>query len=269
MTVMTAAPPTRPGVGSQLREWRTRRRLSQLELALEAGVSARHVSFIETGRSRPSAEMVLHLADRLEVPLRERNQLLLAAGHAPRYSARSLADPELAAVRSAVSRVLAAHEPYPALAVDRAWNLVASNGALGPLLDGVSDWLLAPPVNVLRLALHPEGLAPRVLNLGEWRGHLLHRLDRQLAVAEDPGLRELRAELGALPGPQVDLVTAVSSEVAVELRLAAPGGELAFISTVTTFGTALDVTVSELSIEAFLPADAATADALRRSASPS
>jgi transcriptional regulator with XRE-family HTH domain len=262
MNVMTAAPRTRAGVGPQLREWRVRRRLSQLELALEAGVSARHVSFIETGRSRPSAEMVLHLADRLEVPLRERNGLLLAAGHAPRYSARSLADPELAAVRSAVGRVLEAHEPYPALAVDRQWNLVASNAALDPLLAGVAEALLAPPVNVLRLALHPDGLAPRVRNLGEWRAHLLHRLDRQLAVAADPALRELRAELSAYPGPDVDPVT-LPGEVAVELRLATPGGELAFLSTVTTFGTALDVTVSELSIEAFLPADEATAAALR------
>ncbi|MGA9860301.1 MAG: helix-turn-helix transcriptional regulator, partial [Solirubrobacteraceae bacterium] len=190
-----------PRVGGLLRDWRQRRRMSQLELALEAGVSARHLSFVETGRSRPSPDMVLHLADRLEVPLRERNQLLLAAGYAPRFGARDLDDPQLSHVRDALGRVLAGHEPYPALAVDRNWDLVASNSALDPLLEGVSDGLLAPPANVLRLALHPDGLMPRILNAGQWRSHLLERLERQIRVTADPGLEALYDELAAYPGP--------------------------------------------------------------------
>jgi transcriptional regulator with XRE-family HTH domain len=248
-------------VGPMLRDWRQRRRMSQLELALEAGVSTRHLSFVETGRSRPSPDMVLHLAEQLEVPLRERNQLLLAAGYAPRYGARSLEDPELASVRDALGRLLAAHEPFPAIAVDRAWNLVASNGALGPLLEGVEEALLAPPVNVLRLALHPGGVAPRIRNLGEWRGHCLHRLDRQIALDPDEGLEALRAELASYPGPGCGPEPG-AAEIMIELRLASSLGELAFFSTITTFGTALDVTVAELSIEAFFPADAETAQAL-------
>ena len=205
--------------------------------------------------------MLVHLADQLEVPLRERNQLLLAAGYAPRYAARDLEDPEMASVRDALGRVLEGHEPYPAFAVDRGWNLVASNSALGPLLQGVSTELLMPPVNVLRLALHPDGLAPRIVNLGEWRGHLLHRLGRELALTADPGLEELRRELLSYPGPS-DEPAPRSDEIMVELRLRSDEGELSFFSTVTTFGTAIDITVSELSIEAFFPADAETAQAL-------
>jgi transcriptional regulator with XRE-family HTH domain len=251
-------------VGPLLRDWRRRRRLSQLDLALEAGVSARHLSFVETGRSRPSADMVLHLAEQLEVPLRERNQLLLAAGYAPRYGSRSLDDPDLAQVRDAVGHVLAGHEPYPALAVDRCWNLVMSNGALGPLLEGVAPELLVPPVNCIRLALHPDGLAPRILNLGEWRGHLLHRLGGQLQATGDPQLEVLLDEVRDYPGP-VDGNAPDAAAIMVRLRLAAADGdgELAFFSTVTTFGTAADVTVSELSVEAFFPADADTAERLR------
>ncbi len=249
-------------VGTMLRDWRQRRHLSQLDLALEAGVSTRHLSFVETGRSRPSPEMVLHLADRLEVPLRERNQLLLAAGYAPRYGARSLQDPDMAPVRDALGRVLAGHEPYPAIAVDRGWNLVASNASLGPLLEGVAEELLQPPVNCMRLALHPDGIARRILNLGEWRSHLLHRLDRQIAITADVELRELRDELLCYPGPLPDHQLADGSEIMVGLRLVVEDGELAFFSTVTTFGTALDITLSELSIEAFYPADATTADAI-------
>ncbi len=187
-------------VGTMLRDWRQRRRLSQLDLALEAGVSTRHLSFVETGRSRPSREMVLHLAEQLEVPLRERNQLLLAAGYAPRYAARSLQDPEMAPVRDALGRVLAGHEPYPAIAVDRHWNLVASNAALGPLLEGASPELLVPPANCMRIALHPDGIAPRIINLGEWRAHLLRRLERQLALSADEELDELLQELRGYPG---------------------------------------------------------------------
>lgn len=251
-------------VGAMLRDWRQRRRLSQLDLALEAGVSTRHLSFVETGRSKPSADMVLHLADRLEVPLRERNRLLLAAGYAPEFEARSLDDPELAPIRDALGHVLAGHEPYFAIAVDRGWNLVASNGALGPMLEGAAPELLQPPVNCLRLSMHPDGIAPRILNLGEWRTHLLHRLDRQITLTGDPALRELRAELAEYPAPDGDESTLPpSGDVMVRLRLSTlDGGELSFFSTVTTFGTAVDITVAELSIEAFFPAEAATAEAL-------
>jgi transcriptional regulator with XRE-family HTH domain len=249
-------------VGTMLRDWRQRRRLSQLELALDAGVSARHLSFVETGRSRPSADMVLHLAEQLEVPLRERNQLLIAAGHAPRYPARSLEEPDMGPIRDAVSEVLIGHEPYPAFAVDRGWNLIASNSALAPLLDGVALELLQPPVNCMRLALHPDGLAPRILNLGEWRAHLLHRLDRQVAMTRDQELAALLEELRSYPGPDSEQVPS-TSEIMVKLRLATEEGELAFFSTVTTFGTAVDITVAELSIEAFFPADERTVETVR------
>jgi transcriptional regulator with XRE-family HTH domain len=256
-------------VGALLRDWRRRRRLSQMELALEAGVSTRHLSFVETGRSRPSAEMVLHLAERLDVPLRERNDLLLAAGFAPQYASRSFEDPALREVRDAVSRVLAAHEPYPAIAVDRYWNLVASNAALGPFLEGVAPELLVPPVNTMRLALHPEGVAPRIVNLGEYRADLIGRLDRAARVTGDPELAALREEMLRYPGPDAPPAPSPSTPaVAVGLRLAPPPGqdapELNFFSTITTFGTAVDVTVSELALEAFFPADAATAAWLRR-----
>jgi transcriptional regulator with XRE-family HTH domain len=246
------------GFGALLRQWRTRRRVSQLDLAIAAGVSARHVSFLETGRSRPSREMVLRLAEWLDVPLRERNPLLLAAGFAPSYPVRPLDDPALAPVRAAVDAVLAGYEPYPALAVDRGWHLVAANRAVAPLTALAAAALRTPPVNVLRLSLHPDGLAPHIVNLAEWRGHLLGRLAREAAV--DPELAGLHRELAGYPGG-----TAAPAEqaVAVPLRLRLGGRELAFLSTVTTFGTALDVTAAELSIEAFLPADAATAAALQ------
>jgi transcriptional regulator with XRE-family HTH domain len=251
-------------VGTMLRDWRTRRRLSQMDLALEAGVSTRHLSFVETGRSRPSPEMVLHLAEQLQVPLRDRNQLLLAAGYAPHYAARSMADPELSPIRDAVGHLLAGHEPYPAIAVDRGWNLVASNAALGPLLEGATPELLEPPVNCMRLALSPDGIAPRILNLGEWRAHLLHRIERQIALTGDDELRVLNEELLGYPGAEDGHAVGPGlSEVMVPLRLATEDGEeLSFFSTVTTFGTAVDITVSELSIEAFFPADAATAQRL-------
>ncbi len=265
MSTVTLRAMNHEGIGALIRDWRQRRRLSQLELALDAGVSARHLSFVETGRSRPSPEMVLHLAEQLDVPLRERNQLLLAAGYAPRFSARSLDDPELAVIRDTLGRLLEAHEPYPAIAVDRAWNLVSSNGALGPLLEGIDDSLLEPPVNVLRLALHPAGLAPRILNLPQWRGHLLQRLDREIAVSGDSGLRDLRHELRAYPG-ETETASPGAAEIMVELHLDAGDHELALFSTITTFGTAVDVTVSELSIEAFFPADRETAEALSAAA---
>jgi transcriptional regulator with XRE-family HTH domain len=254
-------------VGLMIRDWRQRRRLSQLDLALEAGVSTRHLSFVETGRARPSPGMVLHLAEQLQVPLRERNQLLLAAGYAPEFEARGLDDPELAPIRDALGRVLAGHEPYPAIAVDRGWNLVASNSALAPLLEGVSDELLAPPVNCMRLALHPNGLAPRIINLGEWRAHLLDRVERQIALTDDGSLRELHKEMLSYPAPPDEDHRSLAGEIMVELRLGSDQGPLAFFSTVTTFGTAVDITVAELSIEAFFPADERTVGTLNGLAS--
>jgi len=254
----------RSRVGPLLRDWRLRRRLSQLDLAVEAGVSARHVSFVETGRSRPSAAMVMRLTEHLEVPLRDRNALLLAAGYAPAFAQRDLDDPEMGPVRDAIDRLLRGHEPYPAVVVDRHWGLVAANRAVAILTAGVAPHLMEPPVNVLRLSLHPDGLAPRILNLGEWRAHLLDRLARQAVVSGDPALfalhEELAAQPGREPGPRLDLET---SEIAVPLRLAAEGEELAFISTATSFGTAIEVTMSELAIESFFPADEATARFLR------
>jgi transcriptional regulator with XRE-family HTH domain len=260
---------TVPSFGDHLRDWRRRRRLSQLDLACEADISTRHLSFIETGRSRPSREMVLHLAERLEVPLRERNTLLVAAGFAPAYPVRPLDDPALALARRAVERVIEAHAPNPALAVDRHWVLVAANAAVPLLLDGVPPALLQPPVNVLRLGLHPDGLAPRIVNYDEWRGHLLERLQRQIESAGDPVLVELLAELRAYPAPPSKIAALAPVEeghpdVVVPFRLATDSGILSFLSTTTVFGTPVDVTLSELAVESFFPADAATAEALRR-----
>jgi transcriptional regulator with XRE-family HTH domain len=254
-----AALAERPGVGALLRDWRQRRRMSQMDLALEAGVSTRHVSFVETGRSRPSAEMVLHLAEQLDVPLRDRDALLLAAGYAPAFGARDLEAPEMAPVREAIDLVLAGHEPYPAAVVDRGWNLVAANSGIAPLLEGVSAPLLEPPVNVLRVSLHPFGMAPRIANLAEWREHLLHRLRRQVALTADDEVSRLLAELESFPGADDDSPPP-HNDVFVPLRLK---NGLSFFSTVTTFGTAVDITVAELSIESFFPADAHTAEALR------
>ena len=252
-------------VGPMLRDWRRRRRLSQLDLALEAGVSARHVSFVETGRARPSAEMVLHLARELEVPLRERNRLLLAAGYAPTFEQRDLDDPEMAPVRQALQRILDAHDPYPAVVIDGAWELIASNRAVALLTESVAPELLEAPANVLRLSLHPDGMAPRIANLGEWRAHLLERLARQVALTGDSALKNLLDELHGYPAPDPGALSGSSgtaSEIAVSLRLRSDAGELAFISTVATFGTAVEITASELSIESFFPADQATADAV-------
>src|SRR5215207_1012039 len=251
----------RVGAGPLLREWRQRRRLSQLDLALEARVSARHVSFIETGRARPSAEMVLHLAEQLDVPLRDRNQLLLAAGHAPAYGQRSLDEPELEPVRAALERVLEGHAPNPAIVVDCHWGMVAANAGIAPLIAGAAPHLLEPPVNVLRLSLHPRGVAPRIVNLAQWRAHLLERLRRQIALTGDSSLATLLEECSSYPGPESGAED--SDEIAVPLRLRSPAGQLNFISTVSTFGTAVEVTTSELSIESFFPADDATATALR------
>ena len=256
---------TRP-IGDLLREWRERRRLSQLALALDAEVSTRHLSFLETGRARPSREMLLRLTERLDVPLRERNTMLLAAGFAPAYPERALDDPALEVARAAVDRVLLGHEPFPALAVDRYWTLIAANRVVPALLTGSASELLQPPLNVLRLSLHPEGLAPRIANLPEWRVHLLGRLSRQVEITADPRLAELLRELQRYPGsPNTrDMDEPISISVAVPLRLHTEHGLLSLFSTTMIFGTPVDVTLSELAIEAFFPADAATADLLQR-----
>lgn len=246
-------------VGQLLREWRTHRRLSQLGLSGRAGVSARHLSFVETGRSRPTREMILRLADELDVPLRARNDLLLAGGFAPAYAQRDLAGPDLAVVLSSLRDVLAGHEPYPAILIDRHWTLVDANAAVAPLLAGAAPWLLEPPINVLRLSLHPEGMAPRIRNLAEWRTHVLHRLDRQAAATGDPVLHALHDELRRLPG---GTTRAGPHGVVVPLRL----DDLAFFSVTAVLGTPLDVTLAELAVESFLPADAATAAHLAGSA---
>jgi transcriptional regulator with XRE-family HTH domain len=248
-------------VGEQLRAWRGRRRLSQLDLALDAEISARHLSFLETGRSRPSRAMLLRLAERLAIPARDRNMLLVAAGFAPALPERRLDDPALADARRAVDLVLKAHEPFPALAVDRHWHMVAANAGVAPLLAGVAPHLLAPPVNVLRLSLHPEGVAPRIVNLAEWRAHIFHRLEAQIEASADPVLIDLLADLRGLPGGAARPADAYGG-VAVPLVLRAGEAELSFLSTTTMFGTPIDITLAELAIETFLPADAATADYL-------
>jgi transcriptional regulator with XRE-family HTH domain len=252
-----------PNIGTLLREWRQRRRLSQMALALEAEISTRHLSFLENGRAAPSREMVLRLAEPLELPLRERNRLLLAAGYAPVFPQRGLDDPALAPAMAAVRQVLAAHQPNPALAVDRHWQLVAANPMVERLLAGAAPALLAPPVNVLRLSLHPDGLAPRIANLAEWRAHLLARLRRQVADSADPVLEALLEELRRYPAPRQKPPEVEAIAVAVPLVLRTPGGELSFLSTTTVFGTPVDVALAELAVEAFLPADAATAVALQ------
>lgn len=251
-------------LGDQLRGWRQLRRMSQLDLALEAEISTRHLSFVESGRSRPSREMVLRLADRLDVPLRARNALLLAAGHAPAYAERALDDPALAPAKRAIDSILKGHEPFPALAVDRHWTLVAANDPVPPLLAGVADALLDPPVNVLRLSLHPQGLAPRIVNLGEWRLHLLERLEEQCIASGDPTLAALRDELLTYPAPPTEKAKRDFAGLIVPLVLDVEGQELSFLSTTTMFGTPVEVTLSELAIESFFPADEKTAAALRR-----
>jgi transcriptional regulator with XRE-family HTH domain len=253
-------------VGTLIREWRQRRRLSQLDLACEADISTRHLSYVENGRASPSREMLMHLAERLDVPLRERNHLLTAAGYAPIYRERPLADPALAAARQAVDLVLRGHEPYPALAVDRHWNMLAHNSAVPKLLVGVDPEMLKPPVNVLRLSLHPKGVAPRIVNFAQWREHLFLRLKQQIAASGDAGLIDLLHELQALPAPpNADLdAPTESSPVAIPIQFHTPQGVMSFISTITVFGTPVDITLSELALETFFPADARTAELLRR-----
>ena len=256
---------TMPGtVGEMVRGWRQRRRLSQLALAMDAEISQRHLSFVESGRASPSREMVVRLAERLSVPVRERNAMLVAAGFAPLYRERPLDAPELAAARDAVDRILQGHLPHPALAVDRHWNLLLANRAVQMLLTGVSPALLAGPVNVLRLSLHPDGLAGRILNLHEWRAHLLLRLAHDVERAADPVLADLLEELRQYPVPDGSAAAPVQAGIAVPLVLAGPDGPLSFLSTTTVFGTAVDVTLSELTVEAFFPADPQTAAAMAK-----
>jgi len=261
---MTVTEARQRPVGQLLRSWRERRRLSQLELAIAAEISTRHLSFVETGRAMPSRDMVLRLADKLDVPLRERNQLLLAAGYAPIYPRTPLDSPALRAVRAAVRRVLAAHQPYPAVAVDRSWHLVEANDTIDVFTEGADPALLVPPVNVLRLALHPAGLAPRIVNLGEWRAHLLGRLRRQLELTGDAELADLYDELRAYPcdQPEPEVEVPGPGEVVVPLQIRRGDRRLSFLSTIVTFGTPLDVTVAELSVESFYPLDDDTAAAL-------
>ncbi|WP_430390136.1 helix-turn-helix domain-containing protein [Dyella sp. 20L07] len=267
MAMQRAAVSSRP-VGDLLREWRRHRRLSQLELAAEAEISTRHLSFVESGRSQPSRDMIVHLSEYLDVPLRERNALLVAAGFAPMYVERPLDDPALRVARHTIDLLLKGMEPYPALAIDRHWNLVTSNQAASRLMVGVADHLLQPPINVLRLSLHPEGLAPRIRNLGQWRAHLLDRLRRQIDASHDAQLMELMHELQAFPSAPADRheTTDAYAQIAVPMQLDVDGGALSMLSTTTVFGTPTDITLSELALEAFVPADDATAARLREMA---
>jgi transcriptional regulator with XRE-family HTH domain len=253
--------------GDHIREWRQRRRLSQLDFALDSGISQKHLSFIETGRAQPSRDMVLRLADELHVPLRERNLMLLAGGYAPVFTERPLDDPALKAARAAVDLVLKGHEPYPAIAVDRLWRLVAHNRAVPLLLGLASDpKLLEPPVNVLRLSLAPGGLAPHIANFAEWRGHILDRLRQQIELTADPDLIALLRELAALPLPKGQSPARGQRDFAgvlVPLELRTPAGPLSLFSTTTVFGTPIDITLSELALEAFYPADEESARLLR------
>jgi len=254
-------------VGDLVRSWRELRHLSQLDLAVEAEVSQKHLSFIESGRSTPSREMVLHLAEQLDVPLRERNTMLLAAVFAPVFRDRPWNDPALARARASIEQLLKAHEPYPALTFDRHWNVLSANQAVWSLLGTVDPSLLKPPVNILRISLHPGGLAPQIVNFSEWRGHLLDRLRRQLRITRDSALNELLQELTGYPTdparePAGGTQHSPMDEIAIPLRLNTHGGVLSFLSTVTVFGTPVEITLSEFTLESFYPADSETAAAL-------
>jgi transcriptional regulator with XRE-family HTH domain len=265
--VTTITPPATAAVpvGAMLRQWRERRRLSQLDLSIQADISARHLSFLETGRSRPSPEMILRLTEQLDVPLRERNALLLAGGYAPAYPHHGLEEPELDSVRAALRQVLTGHNPYPAVVVNRWWELLDSNDAVSVLVSDCAPELLQPPVNVLRLSLHPDGMAPRILNLAQWRGHLLSQLQRRAARFGDARLKELHDELCGYPGGMVGPASA--TDVVLPLRYRHGERELSFFSISAMIDTATDVTIDELAIESFYPANAATAAALANWAS--
>ncbi|WP_405762892.1 helix-turn-helix domain-containing protein [Streptomyces sp. NBC_00045] len=258
-----------PSVGPLLRTWRERRGISQLELAGRADSSSRHISFIENGRSRPSRDMVLRLADHLDVPVRDRNALLLAAGYAPHYAQTPLDDPSMGTLREGLERLLTGYEPYPALIVDAAYDVVAANRGIAMLLDGLPGHLLAPPLNAMRITLHPEGLAPRIRNLGEWRGHLLAQMERQIALSRSAPLRALYEEVAGYPVPGRPPGDAGAEPeeavpyVALPLVIEHDGQVLSFVSSIATFNTPMDVTVAELAIETLLPADPATVKYLR------
>ncbi|MFE4650850.1 helix-turn-helix domain-containing protein [Streptomyces sp. NPDC056707] len=261
------------GVGPLLRSWRQQRRISQLELALRADSSARHISFIETGRSRPSEEMILRLADQLDIPVRERNALLVVAGYAPRYAETALDDPAMGALRDGMEQLLQGYDPYPALVVDGTYTVVAANRGIAMLLEGVAEHLLAPPLNAMRLTLHPQGLAPRIRNLRAWRADLLAQMERQIALVRSAELRELYEEVAAYPMPEgtdgQDEPTGPPSALSFALPLVIEyrGRVLSLVSSIATFNTPMDVTVAELAIETFLPADQETASYLRSLAS--
>ncbi|MGH9842529.1 MAG: helix-turn-helix domain-containing protein [Blastocatellia bacterium] len=252
--------------GELLREWRGRRRLSQLDLALNADISPKHLSFIETGRARPSREMILRLAEQLVIPLRERNVLLTSAGFATIFPERSLDDEALQAARQTIDLILQGHEPNPALALDRHWNLIAANRSVGMFLKNVNPAQLQPPVNVLRLSLHPDGLAPQIINFVEWRAHLLERLHRQVEITADAVLLELENELKSYPAPKGSHINSKvdAAKIAIPFRLRTGDDELSFISTTTVFGTPIDITLAELAIESFFPANQATTQWLKQ-----
>jgi transcriptional regulator with XRE-family HTH domain len=267
----SARPAAPQPFGDYLRHWRQHRRLSQLDLAQEAEISTRHLSFVETGRSVPSREMVLRLAERLDVPLRERNALLVAAGYAPMYRERGLNDPAFAPAKQAVELILKSHEPYPAFAVDRHWNLVAANSMVPVMLAGADPSLLQGQVNVLRLSLHPQGVAPRIANLAQWRNHIFERLRQQIQATGDGVLAALLEELRAYPAPEGAADLHMEGEhlgVVMPFKYRTEHGVLNFISTTTIFGTPVDVTLQELAMETFFPANATTAQALHRMMSP-
>jgi transcriptional regulator with XRE-family HTH domain len=257
-----------PGpVGHLIRQWRQRRRLSQLDLACDAEISTKHLSFLETGRAQPSLEMLLHLADRLAIPLRDRNVLLSAAGFTLTYQERSLDDQGFRLARDSVDFLLSMHEPNPALAVDRHWTMAAANKAVGHLIAGVDPLLLTPPMNFIRLSLHPAGLAARIINLAEWRGHIIHRLRRQIDVTGDSVLADLVEEVRDYPMPPAPSgrTRPPDNEIwAVPIQLMTVHGPLAFFGTTTVFDTPVDITLSELMIESFFPADPITASVMRR-----
>jgi transcriptional regulator with XRE-family HTH domain len=252
--------------GALLRQWRQRRRRSQLDLALDTGISARHLSFVETGRSRPSRGLLLALAEQLDVPLRERNALMLAAGYAPTYAESDLDGEQTQQARNAIERLLAGHEPYPAVVLDRWGDVVLTNRAVGPLLEGVDAALLQPPINSYRLSLHPDGMISRIRNRAEWTTHLGHRLARLARLTGDPRLADLLDEIRNYPGVADaldDYREPATSELLLTLQLAHPAGDLRLHSTVTNFGSPHDVTLSELTIESFFPADDATRQRLQ------
>ena len=265
----SATAPTRVPVGGHLRHWRTERRLSQLDLSVEVGVSTRHLSFVETGRSKPSPELILSIADHLDVPLRERNTMLLAAGYAPRYGHRDLADPDMRHVTTALQRMLDAHDPYPGVVIDRRWNVLLANAAARALTFGVDESLLAPQMNVFRLCLHPDGLAARTVNFAEWATYLLRQLRRTIVLSGDAELVALEAEVLAYPNlagvPEAaELSHWDEPPLLVPIRLRVDGGELSMFTTLTMFGTPRDVTLDELAVELFFPADDDTTAAFRR-----